>query len=180
MPWTPQGQVGERSVMVSSVGGQRVETVVEVIELEPGRRVVTASVPFNGATTTYCLVTQNGRTRLEVGHRYKVSLAEAQFMAPGWRSSITQAFEDHLDPVLMGVRDLIEEGWVANVSATADERRADLKAIQARRARRDPDGQDGDGIQSRPRPRSGVSHARGRHRDQEPVHVVESDGWMTD
>lgn len=111
VPGTPQGEVGERQAYVWSIDGKRIEIVLEVIELEPGSRAVVEHVPSNGVRTTTSVSTGDGHTRLEVGHYYRVTpLAEAQ-LAPGWRESTIQMYEDQLDRYLVRVRDLVEDGW---------------------------------------------------------------------
>lgn len=110
VPGTPRGEVGERQCSVRLSAGERVETVSEVIDCEPGRRAVWVDVPFRGLTAAVSVLPLEGHAHLVVGFRLDADYHLAQ-LSPGWQKPVIQEVEGTLDRYLPRVRDLIEGGW---------------------------------------------------------------------
>lgn len=110
VPGTPRGEVGERQCSVRLTAGERVETVAEVIDCDPGRRAVWVYVPSNGLTSAVSVSPQEGRVLLVFAIRLDANFFLAQ-MSPGWQGPAIQAVEGALDRILPRIRDLIEGGW---------------------------------------------------------------------
>jgi uncharacterized membrane protein len=89
----PPHAVGSQIAFVAHFLGRRLSYTYEIVELEPGARLVmrTSDGPFPMETTYTWAPTESGGTRLELrnlGEPYGFSKVAALFMAPAMRRAV--------------------------------------------------------------------------------------------
>ena len=101
MPGTPRGGLGERQCFVHLLPDGSTHThMLEVIEIEPGHRAVTARVPDDGSRTTTTVVGGSVRTMLTLqmtgsvlAPNYSVAIADVTRYCDNYLTRVRSAIE---------------------------------------------------------------------------------------